>query len=167
MVTVDNRDEILFPTVVEYMHARDVLRRINQFTVRAVIPTLPELLDDLRQGCARAPSVAGRSFHIFWLDGRLMWMKREVSIGTIFEKITLSCSVATRRCWKPSSTPPSKRASPAARQDRSTSPTPTPRRLVAGAAGQQPPAGVHRPEGRADGANPVRPGPLLRRQGAL
>ncbi|MBN8285230.1 ATP-binding protein [Zoogloea sp.] len=94
MVTVDNRDEILFPTVVEYMHARDVLRRINQFTVRAVKDSdaYQSFSDDLRQGVRpRAFLSPAEGFHIFWLDGRLMWMKREVSIGqTIFEKITLS-----------------------------------------------------------------------------
>lgn len=94
-VTVDNRDEILFPTVVEYMHARDVLRRINQFTVRAVKDSdaYQSFSDDLRQGVRpRAFLSPAEGFHIFWLDGRLMWMKREVSVGqTIFEKITLSC----------------------------------------------------------------------------
>lgn len=93
-VSVDNRDEILFPTVVEYMHARDVLRRINQFTVRAVKESdaYQSFADDLRQGIRpRAFLSPAEGFHIFWLDGRLMWMKREVSVGqTVFEKITLS-----------------------------------------------------------------------------
>jgi hypothetical protein len=73
MVTVDNRDEILFPTVVEYMHARDVLRRINQFTVRAVKDSdaYQSFSDDLRQGCARAPSCRRPKASIFsgWMAG--------------------------------------------------------------------------------------------------
>lgn len=33
-LTVDSRDELAFPALVEYMDSRDALRRINNFTVR-------------------------------------------------------------------------------------------------------------------------------------
>ena len=35
-LTVDSRDELMFPALVEYMDSRDALRRLNNFTVRAV-----------------------------------------------------------------------------------------------------------------------------------
>ena len=37
-LSFDSRDELLFSTLVEYMHEKDVLRRINNFTVRMVRP---------------------------------------------------------------------------------------------------------------------------------
>jgi chaperone BCS1 len=94
-LTVDSRDELMFPALVEYMDSRDALRRINNFTVRTVRQqgsTYQSLHDELQQGGRPAALFSpGEGFHVFVLDGRLMWMKREVQIGaTIVEKITLS-----------------------------------------------------------------------------
>ncbi|MBK7663256.1 MAG: AAA family ATPase [Sterolibacteriaceae bacterium] len=90
----DNRDELMFATLVEYMNAKDVLRRINNFTVRGVRQTesYTSLADELQQGGRPQPYLSpGEGFHIFMLDGRLMWMKREIQVATsILEKITLS-----------------------------------------------------------------------------
>jgi hypothetical protein len=67
----------MFPALVEYMDSREALRRINNFTVRAV---RQQARADLHDGCSRA--VAGctvlsqEGFHVFVLDGRLMWMTR-------------------------------------------------------------------------------------------
>lgn len=94
-LTVDSREELLFPALVEYMDSREVLRRINNFTVRSVrqqSSTYQSLADELQQGGRPAPVFSpGEGFHIFVLDGRLMWMKREVTVGpAIIEKIVLS-----------------------------------------------------------------------------
>lgn len=94
-LTVDSRDELMFPALVEYMDSREVLRRINNFTVRTVrqqSSTYQSLADELQQGGRPSPVFSpGEGFHIFVLDGRLMWMKREVTVGpAIIEKITLS-----------------------------------------------------------------------------
>ena len=35
-LTADSRDELMFPALIEYMDSREALRRINNFTVRAV-----------------------------------------------------------------------------------------------------------------------------------
>lgn len=35
-LAVDGREELMFPALVEYMDSREALRRINNFTVRAV-----------------------------------------------------------------------------------------------------------------------------------
>jgi len=94
-LTVDSRDEIMFPALVEYMDSRDALRRINNFTVRTVrqqSSTYQSLHDELQQGGRPAARFSpGEGFHVFVLDGRLMWMKREVQVAvSIVEKITLS-----------------------------------------------------------------------------
>ncbi len=94
-LTVDSRDEIMFPALVEYMDSRDALRRINNFTVRTVreqSSTYQSLHDELQQGGRPAARFSpGEGFHLFVLDGRLMWMKREVQVAvSIIEKITLS-----------------------------------------------------------------------------
>jgi chaperone BCS1 len=94
-LTVDSREELMFPALVEYMDSREVLRRINNFTVRTVrqqSSTYQSLQDELQQGGRPRPLFSpGEGFHIFVLDGRLMWMKREITVGpTIIEKITLS-----------------------------------------------------------------------------
>ena len=94
-LTVDSREELMFPALVEYMDSREVLRRINNFTVRTVrqqSSTYQSLADELQQGGRPAPVFSpGEGFHVFVLDGRLMWMKREVTLGpAIIEKITLS-----------------------------------------------------------------------------
>ena len=51
-LSFDSRDELLFSTLVEYMHEKDVLRRINNFTVRKVRqgPEYQTLQDELQQG---------------------------------------------------------------------------------------------------------------------
>jgi chaperone BCS1 len=94
-LTVDSRDELMFPALVEYMDSRDALRRLNNFTVRTVrqqSSTYQSLQDELQQGGRPSAMFSpGEGFHLFFLDGRLMWMKREVQVGaTIIEKITLS-----------------------------------------------------------------------------
>jgi len=94
-LAVDSRDELMFPALVEYMDSRDALRRINNFTVRTVRQqgsTYQSLHDELQQGGRPVALFSpGEGFHLFVLDGRLMWMKREVQVGvTVIEKITLS-----------------------------------------------------------------------------
>jgi chaperone BCS1 len=94
-LAVDSRDELMFPALVEYMDSRDALRRINNFTVRTVrqqSSSYQSLQDELQQGGRPAALFSpGEGFHIFFLDGRLMWMKREVQVGAVVvEKITLS-----------------------------------------------------------------------------
>jgi len=94
-LTVDSREELMFPALVEYMDSRDALRRLNNFTVRTVrqqSSTYQSLQDELQQGGRPTPIFSpGEGFHLFVLDGRLMWMKRELTVGpAIIEKITLS-----------------------------------------------------------------------------
>ena len=94
-LTVDSREELMFPALVEYMDSREVLRRINNFTVRTVREQsagYQSLHDELQQGGRPMPVFSpGEGFHVFVLDGRLTWMKREVQIGaSVLEKITLS-----------------------------------------------------------------------------
>jgi chaperone BCS1 len=93
-LSFDNRDELMFATLVEYMHAKDVLRRINNFTVRGVrqAESYTSLKDELQQGGKPEPFLSpGEGFHVFMLDGRLMWMKREIQVAaSVIEKITLS-----------------------------------------------------------------------------
>ncbi len=94
-LTVDSREELMFPALVEYMDSRDALRRLNNFTVRTLRQqesTYQSLRDELQQGGRPAALFSpGEGFHLFMLDGRLMWMKREVQVGaTIIEKIVLS-----------------------------------------------------------------------------
>jgi len=94
-LAVDSREELMFPALVEYMDSRDALRRINNFTVRAVRQqgsSYQSLHDELQQGGRPVPLFSpGEGFHVFWLDGRLMWMKREVQVAaSVIEKIALS-----------------------------------------------------------------------------
>lgn len=93
-LTFDNRDDLIFTTLVEYMDAKDVLRGINQFTVRGVRQSsgYSSFADDIRQGAyPQAFLSPGEGFHVFRLDGRMMWMTREVQVvQTVLEKITLS-----------------------------------------------------------------------------
>jgi len=94
-LTVDSRDELMFPALVEYMDSRDALRRLNNFTVRAVrsnTSTYQSLHDELQQGGKPATVFSpGEGFHLFVMDGRLMWMKREVQVAnSIIEKVSLS-----------------------------------------------------------------------------
>lgn len=94
-LTVDSREELLFPALVEYMDTREALRRLNNFTVRTVRQqdsSCQSLHDELQQGGRpEALFSPGEGFHLFFLDGRLMWMKREVQVAhSVIEKITLS-----------------------------------------------------------------------------
>ncbi|MCL4690565.1 MAG: hypothetical protein KJ007_18560, partial [Burkholderiales bacterium] len=94
-LTVDSREELLFPALVEYMDTREALRRLNNFTARTVRDqdsSYQSLADELQQGGRpRTAFSPGEGFHVFLLDGRLMWMKREVQVGmAVVEKITLS-----------------------------------------------------------------------------
>jgi chaperone BCS1 len=94
-LTVDSRDELMFSALIEYMDSRDALRRINNFTVRAVRTTnsgYQSLHDELQQGGRPATLLSpGEGFHVFVLDGRLMWMEREIQVATsIIEKVSLS-----------------------------------------------------------------------------
>ncbi len=94
-LTVDSRDELAFPALVEYMDSRDALRRINNFTVRAVrtnTSAYQSLHDELQQGGRPVAVLSpGEGFHVFRLDGRMMWMKRELQVAnTVVEKIALS-----------------------------------------------------------------------------
>ena len=94
-LTVDSRDELLFSALIEYMDSRDALRRINNFTVRAVrssTSSYQSLHDGLQQGGRPATLLSpGEGFHVFVLDGRLMWMKREIQVAnSIIEKVSLS-----------------------------------------------------------------------------
>ena len=100
-LTFDSRDELMFSTLVEYMHAQDALRDSHNFTVRAVRqgPAYQNLADELMQGGKPEAYLSpGEGFHIFRLNGRWMWMQRDVQIAAnIMEKITLSMLGRDRR----------------------------------------------------------------------
>jgi chaperone BCS1 len=94
-LTVDSREDLIFPALVEYMNSRAALRRLNNFTVRAVRQqgsSGQSLHEELQQGGRPAILFSpGEGFHLFILDGRLMWMRREIQLGIeVFEKIALS-----------------------------------------------------------------------------
>lgn len=100
-LSFDSRDELMFTTLIEYMDSREALRGINQFTVRGVRQSsgYSSFADDLRQGAYPQTYLSpGEGFHIFRLDGRLMWMTREVTTAqTVIEKITLSTFGSDKR----------------------------------------------------------------------
>jgi chaperone BCS1 len=93
-LTFDSRDPLMFATLVEYMDSRDALRGINQFTVRSVKQSseYTSFAEDVRQGSYPEVFLSpGEGFHVFRLDGRLMWMTREVQLAqSVLEKIALS-----------------------------------------------------------------------------
>ncbi|MEX1165508.1 MAG: AAA family ATPase [Hydrogenophaga sp.] len=93
-LTLDSRDEFLFSSLVEYMDAHPSLRQINQFTARSVRQgtSYQSLEEDLRAGQApKAFLSPGEGLHILWIDGRLVWMRREVQVAqSVFERISLS-----------------------------------------------------------------------------
>lgn len=93
-LSFDSRDELMFTTLVEYMHERDALRRLNNFTVRMVRqgPEYQNLMEELQQGGNPTAYLSpGEGFHLFVLDGRLMWMQRDIQVATtVLERITLS-----------------------------------------------------------------------------
>ncbi len=93
-LSFDSRDELMFTTLVEYMNAQDALRDSHNFTVRTVRqgPSYQNLADELMQGGKPEAFISpGEGFHIFRLDGRWMWMQRDIQIAAnVIEKITLS-----------------------------------------------------------------------------
>lgn len=93
-LTVDSRDEFLFSALVEYMDGHPALRQVNQFTARSVRQgtAYQSLEEDLRAGQApRAFLSPGEGLHVLWIDGRLVWIRRELQVGqSVFERISLS-----------------------------------------------------------------------------
>jgi chaperone BCS1 len=93
-LAVDSRDEFLFSALVEYMDAHPALRQVNQFTARSERrgTAYQSLEEDLRAGQApRAFLSPGEGLHILWINGRLVWMRRELQVGqNVFERISLS-----------------------------------------------------------------------------
>lgn len=93
-LSVDSRDEFLFSALVEYMDTHPALRQVNQFTARSVRRggAHQSLEEDLRAGQPpRAYLSPGEGLHILWVDGRLLWMRRELQLGqNVFERISLS-----------------------------------------------------------------------------
>lgn len=87
-------DELMFSTLVEYMNSQDALRDSPNFTVRTVRQgsLYQDLSEELNQGGKpQAYLSPGEGFHIFRMDGKWLWMKREIQTGAaIIEKITLS-----------------------------------------------------------------------------
>lgn len=93
-LTIDSRDEFLFAALVEYMDAHPSLRQVNQFTARSVRQgtAYQSLEEDLRAGQApRAYLSPGEGLHLLWIDGRLVWIRRELQVAqSVFERISLS-----------------------------------------------------------------------------
>jgi chaperone BCS1 len=93
-LTLDSRDEFLFSALVEYMDAHPSLRQVNQFTARSVRQgtAYQSLEEDLRAGQApRAYLSPGEGLHILWIDGRLVWIRRDLQVTqSVFERISLS-----------------------------------------------------------------------------
>lgn len=97
----DSRDELMFTTLVEYMNAQDALRNSHNFTVRAVRqgPAYQNLADELMQGGKPEAYLSpGEGLHIFRLNGRWMWLQRDIQVAaTVIEKISLSMLGRDRR----------------------------------------------------------------------
>ena len=93
-LSVDSRDEFLFSALVEFMDAHPSLRQVNQFTARSVRQgtAYQSLEEDLRAGQApKAYLSPGEGLHILWIDGRLVWIRRELQVAqSVFERISLS-----------------------------------------------------------------------------
>lgn len=93
-LTVDSRDEFLFSALIEYMDTHPKLRGVNQFTARSVRQgtAYQSLDDDLRSGQPpRAFLSPGEGLHIVRLDGRWLWIRRDVQVAqAVFEKVSLS-----------------------------------------------------------------------------
>lgn len=100
-MTIDTRDEFLFAALVEHMNTQQALRNINQFTARTVRggTAYQSLEEELRMGMKpRAFLSPGEGLHFFRLDGRLIWMRREVQMGmALIERISLSHLGRNRR----------------------------------------------------------------------
>ncbi len=93
-LTIDSRDEFLFSALVEFMDEHPSLRQVNQFTARSVRQgtAYQSLEEDLRAGQApKAYLSPGEGLHILWIDGRLVWIRRELQVTqSVFERISLS-----------------------------------------------------------------------------
>ncbi|MBK6867089.1 MAG: AAA family ATPase [Burkholderiales bacterium] len=93
-LTVDSRDEFLFSAFIEYMDTHPRLRGVNQFTARSVRQgsAYQSLDDDLRNGQPpRAYLSPGEGLHILRLDGRWLWIRRDLQVAqAVFEKVSLS-----------------------------------------------------------------------------
>jgi mitochondrial chaperone BCS1 len=93
-MSVDSRDEFLFSALVEYMDVHPSLKRVNQFTAKSVRrgTQYQNLEDDLRAGqLPKAYLSPAEGFHIFTLNGKLMWLRREVQVTqSVFERVSLS-----------------------------------------------------------------------------
>ena len=93
-LTVDSRDEFLFAALVEYMDHHPGLRGVNQFTARSLRQgsEYQSLAEDLRAGLPpRAVLSPGEGVHILRVDGRWLWLRREVQVAqSVFERISLS-----------------------------------------------------------------------------
>lgn len=91
---VDSRDEFLFSALVEYMDRHPGLSGVNQFTARSVRrgSEHQSLAEDLRGGQPpRAFLSPGEGVHILRVDGRWLWLRRELQVGqSVFERIGLS-----------------------------------------------------------------------------
>ncbi|MEI2812945.1 MAG: hypothetical protein V9E91_03845 [Burkholderiaceae bacterium] len=89
-MTVDSRDKFLFGALVEYMDEHPALRRVNQFTARTVLSNSinQNLEEDLRNGNPPKASLSpSEGLHIVKVNGKWLWLLREVQVGTsIFEK---------------------------------------------------------------------------------
>ncbi|HPZ57496.1 AAA family ATPase [Ottowia sp.] len=93
-LTVDSRDDFLFPALVEYMDQHPGLRGVNQFTARSVRRGTEHqsLAEDLRNGQPpRAYLSPGEGVHILRADGRWLWLRRDLQVTqSVFEKVSLS-----------------------------------------------------------------------------
>ncbi len=93
-LTVDSRDEFLFPALVEHMDQHPGLAGVNQFTARSVRRGTEHqsLAEDLRAGQPpRAFLSPGEGVHILRVDGRWLWLRRELQVGqSVFERLSLS-----------------------------------------------------------------------------
>ena len=93
-LSVDSRDEFLFAALVEYMDRHPGLRGVNQFTARSVRrgTEYQSLAEDLRNGQPpRAYLSPGEGVHVLRVDGRWLWLRRELQVGqSVFERVNLS-----------------------------------------------------------------------------
>lgn len=93
-LSFDSRDEFMFATLTDYMNEQAAFAGINNFTVRAVraLESHHSFEDEVRQGGRpRAFLSPAEGFHVFRLDGRLMWMRRELQTAqAVIERIRIS-----------------------------------------------------------------------------
>lgn len=90
----NSMDELMFSTLVEYMNSKmplEIARTspCEQFAGQG--SEYQDLSDEINHRKPQAYLSPGEGFHIFRMDGKWLWMKREIQTGTsIIEKITLS-----------------------------------------------------------------------------